>query len=213
LAALGLAALGFIIFLIVRRLQSSPNRIMVQAAVSRSPGTVSRTQAVQAPVNPPPFKENHSRDLADYAARSRQRGSSSEPRLSLSKPVEISPTGPLLLNLFVEDQNTFIGKRNIHALKSGYGFSVGGGNSDFLIFLVPMPPAIGEVRRDGSRCTFIPRKPRYFPDLGSRELPDCIGKTIRAISDKNYEIRFRLEQYEDPLIALNRLLSSIKLPG
>jgi hypothetical protein len=126
--------------------------------------------------------------------------------------VPLPKDSPFLLNLFVEDQNTAIGRRNIHMLKSGSRFSVGGGNSDFLIFLVPIPPAIGEVRRDGGRCVFVPLKPRYFPDLGSGELPDCIGKTIRIISDKYYELRFRLEYYEDPLIPLNRLLNSVRLP-
>jgi hypothetical protein len=35
----------------------------------------------------------------------------------------------------------------------------------------------------------------------------------RIVSDKNYEIRFRFERYEDPLHALNRLLHSLKVPG
>jgi hypothetical protein len=130
------------------------------------------------------------------------------------KPPEINPSGPLLLNLFVEDQNTAIGKRNIHSLKSGYSLSVGGGKSDdYYIFLVPVPPNIGEIRRDGSQCTFVPRKPKYFPDIGSNEVKDCINKTIRIISDKNYELRFRFEMYEDPLISLNRMLTSVHLPG
>jgi hypothetical protein len=115
--------------------------------------------------------------------------------------------------MFVEDQSLSIGKRNIHSLKSGYSLSVGGGKSDFLIFLVPVPPNIGELRRSGNQLTFIPRKQKYFPDLGSDELRDCLNKTIRVISDRNYEIRFRFEIYEDQLLALNRVLHSIKVPG
>jgi hypothetical protein len=118
-----------------------------------------------------------------------------------------------LLSLFVEDQNTAIGRRNIHAVKSGYTFSVGGGKSDFLIFLVPVPPHIADVNFDGRQCTFIPRKPQYFPDIGSQQVSNCIGKTIRVISDKNYELRIRVERYEDPLKALNNLLHSINVPG
>ncbi|MCL2185076.1 MAG: hypothetical protein FWB86_04365 [Treponema sp.] len=130
------------------------------------------------------------------------------------KPVVINPSGPLLLNLFVEDQNTNIGKRNIHSLKSGYSLTVGGNKSDdYHIFLVPMPAHIGEIRRNGSQLTFIPKKTKYFPDIGSNEVKDCINKTIRIISDKNYEMRFRFVMYEDPLIALNRLLNSVRLPG
>jgi hypothetical protein len=131
----------------------------------------------------------------------------------LTQPV-INPAGPLLLNLFVVDQNTSIGKRNIHSLKSGYSLSVGGGKSDdFLIFLVPLPSHIGDIRRNGSQLTFIPRKPKYFPDIGANEVRDCINKRIRVVSDKNYEMWFNFEMYEDPLIALNRVLYSIKVPG
>jgi hypothetical protein len=114
-----------------------------------------------------------------------------------------------MLSLFVEDQNTAIGRRNIHLLKQGYSLSIGGGKSDFLIFLVPLPPAIAEIRYNGRSCDLIPRKPQYFPDLGSSELANCIGETVRVVSDKRYELRFRFELYEDPLQALNRLLTSV----
>ncbi|MDR0585324.1 MAG: VWA domain-containing protein [Treponema sp.] len=212
IAVLGLLVAGLIIFLVTRRIQRSPNRAMAMAAVSPRPAPSRQASAPAPEENLPPFKD-HSKDLADFAAsRPKQRTNPYADHRPLAMPVEFSG-GPVLLNLFVEDQNTFIGKRNIHALKSGYSFTIGGGKSDFLIFLVPVPAALGEVRRDGNRCTFIPRKPEYFPDLGSRELPDCIGKTIRIISDKHYELRFRIERYEDPLIALNRLLNSIKVPG
>jgi hypothetical protein len=121
--------------------------------------------------------------------------------------------GPPMLSLWVEDQNTAIGRRNIHAVKSGYTFTVGGGKSDFLVFLVPIPPHIADVIFDGRQCTFIPRKPQYFPDIGSQQVPNCIGKTIRVISDKHYELHIRMERYEDPLKALNNLLHSIDVPN
>jgi hypothetical protein len=206
-----LLILALIIFLASRRLGSSPNRVMAQ--VSSSPA-----QAAAARSGADDRFADHSRDLASYAAASsRQRTTPYENkpvRIDPRKPIVINPSGPLLLNLFVEDQNTAIGKRNIHNLKSGYGLSVGGGKGDdFYIFLVPIPGGIGELRRNGSQLSFIPRKPKYFPDLGSNELRDCLNKTIRIISDKNYEMRFRFEMYEDPLIALNRMLMSVKVPG
>jgi hypothetical protein len=120
--------------------------------------------------------------------------------------------GSPLLSLWVEDQNTAIGRRNIHAVKACYTFTVGGGHSDFLIFLVPVPPHIGEVTFDGRQCIFVPTKPQYFPDIGSQQVPNCIGKTIKVISDKNYELHIRIERYEDPLTALNALLHSIDVP-
>ncbi|MDR3138189.1 MAG: hypothetical protein LBT95_00785 [Treponema sp.] len=122
-------------------------------------------------------------------------------------------TGPLMLSLFVADQSTAIGRRNIHIVKPGYTFTIGGGKSDFLIFLVPIPSRIAELRFNGEECIIIPRKPQFFPDIGSQPVPDCIGKTIRIISERNYELYIRMERYEDPLITLNRLLRSICVPG
>ena len=202
---LGLLVLCLIAFFVIRRLGSSPNFVMAKVASSSG----SETKGSASPVN-------HSKDLASFAANQKKQRTtpySGLAKLKEAKPAVINPSGPLLLNLFVEDQNTEIGKRNIHSLKSGYSLSVGGGQSDFLIFLVPIPPKIGEIRRNGSQCTFVPLKPKYFPDLGSNELKDCINKTIRVISDKNYELRFRFEIYEDPIIALNQVLMSIKVPG
>jgi len=31
------------------------------------------------------------------------------------------------------------------------------------------------------------------------------------VSDKNYQLEFEIRQYEDPVIALNRLLTSIEI--
>jgi hypothetical protein len=118
-----------------------------------------------------------------------------------------------MLKLFVTDQNAFIGKRNTHLVKPGLTYTVGGGKSDFLIFLVPVPFHIGELRYESSGCTFYPRKPGYFPDIGNNPVPDCIGKTVRVISDKGYELFIRVELYEDPLLALNRLMLSINVPN
>jgi len=199
-----LLLLGLIILLASRRLGSSPNRVMrdVSSSGSGSDGA---------------FKD-HSKELASYAAgTSGKRTTPYDDRKKNTENVKqpvINPAGPLLLNLFVEDQNTSIGKRNIHSLKSGYGLSVGGGKADdYLIFLVPMPPALGEIKREGATLTFIPKKPKYFPDIGSNQVRDCINKTIRVVSDKKYEMHFRFEMYEDPLVALNRMLMSVKVPG
>jgi len=205
-----IGALLLLILLIIfasKRLRSSPNRVM--ASVSASPLSHEKEDRFA----------DHSKDLASYAARqSKQRITPYQAmrikQQTAVQPVVINPTGPLLLNLFVEDQNTSIGKRNIHSLKSGYSLSVGGGKSDdFMIFLVPLPSHLGEIRRSGSQLTFIPRKPKYFPDLGTNEVRDCINKKIRVVSDKNYTMWFNFEMYEDPLVALNRVLHSIKVPG
>jgi len=197
LALLLLLILIAIIIFVSRRLHSSPNRVISKAASPASTGTkagqYTETGKTGQLEHPPVYMKPLPKDKV-YV----------EP---------LSGDGPVMLNLFVADQNTAIGKRNIHSVKSGYSFTVGGGNSDFLIFLVPIPQHIAEVRLDGRNCTFIPVKPQYFPDIGSSTVPNCIGKTIRVISDKKYELHIRLERYEDPLNALNKMLRSIKVPG
>jgi hypothetical protein len=215
---LGIAALlvlALIIFFAARNLHGSPNRAMAQAA-SVSPAGGGKHAEEE--------RENQKRSaemMSSFAASQKTSGtpplSHPPPKpkpLPKDKPDNQSfENGPPMVSLFVEDQNTAIGRRNIHALKAGYTFSVGGGKSDFLIFLVPIPPHIADVHFDGRQCTFIPRKPQYFPDIGSQEVPNCIGKTIRVISDKRYELHVRVERYEDPLKTLNKLLHSIAVPG
>jgi hypothetical protein len=125
--------------------------------------------------------------------------------------VEVKHQGKrIMLNLFVFDQNTAIGRRNIHLVKPGIRFSVGGGNSDFLIFLVPIPSKIGILQFDGESCTFFPRKPQFFPDTGEESIPNCIGKPINIISEKGYKMTIRFDLYEDPLKKLNSFLHSIE---
>ena len=227
LAILAIIGLILLIFFIIRNMRDNPGRAMAKAA-DKTEGKATDKAAAKTSSGKEEAKDasqqkqkerfaDHSSELASYAAaRSTQRTTpySDRPvKESKGKPVAINTSGPLLLNLFVEDQNTSIGKRNIHSLKSGYSLSVGGGNSDFLIFLVSVPPKIGEIKREGGQLTFIPKKPKYFPDIGSNEVKDCINKTIRIISDKNYELRFRFEMYEDPLVELNRLLNSVRVVG
>jgi hypothetical protein len=204
---LALLALGALIFFVSRRLHNGPGRVVAQAAAGTPPADrEAQTKSAEL--------------LAGYAARP----PGGTPPLSYPPPkrrplprdrIEENHIfeGPPMLNLFVEDQNTAIGRRNIHVVKAGNIFTLGGGKSDFLIFLVPVPPHIAELHFDGHQCTLIPRKSQYFPDIGSQQVPNCIGKTVRVISDKNYELHIRIERYQDPLLALNKLLNSISVPG
>jgi hypothetical protein len=119
----------------------------------------------------------------------------------------------LLVALVVDDQNTNIGRRNIHSLKAGDVYTVGGGKlDDYFIFLAPVPAHIGDIQFNGEECTFIPKKPEYFPETGARPVPGCLGKNIRVISDGRYELTLHFEQYEESLNPLNRLLNSAAPP-
>jgi hypothetical protein len=144
--------------------------------------------------------------------RAAARGETGAEPVNAGKPPR-SEGQPVMLNLFVEDQNTFIGKRNIHVVKQGINFTIGGGKSDFLIFLVSLPFRIADLRYEAGSCALIPRKSKYFPDTGSSPVKDCIGKTIRVVSDKNYELFMRIDLHEDPLETLNRLINSVRIPA
>ena len=208
LGILALLLLGLIIFFAARRLHSTPNRFMAQAAMPMDNENRDRLNAQ---------RDEQLKDaefMGSYAAAQKNVKKPMPKDKVYTEPfIEKDNDGQLMLNLFVEDQNTAIGRRNIHAVKAGYTFSIGGGKSDFLIFLVPIPPHIADVQYDGSNCTFYPRKSQYFPDIGAQHITNCIGKTIRVISDKQYELHIRIEKYEDPLKALNKMLHSISVSG
>jgi hypothetical protein len=195
-----LAVLGLGGFFLVRRLHKSPNRAVARAAAGGR-----KKQAGEVPARK---EANPSPKPAKY--RPRRESPYTD---AYEAPRKIEYGSPLMLKLYVADQNTFIGKRNTHLVKPGLSYTVGGGRSDFLIFLVRVPPHIGELRYANSSCSFHPRKPEYFPDIGAEPVQDCIGKTIRIISDKGYELFIRIEQYEDPLVELNRIMHSIKVPS
>ncbi|MDR2210431.1 MAG: VWA domain-containing protein [Spirochaetaceae bacterium] len=192
-----LLVLALIIIVIARNLQSSPNKVIASAGstddtAAKNAELLNRfaSQQAAASLKGPHRRYHHFRDDAAQIL-----------------------TNPPMLTIFVEEQNTAIGRRNVHALKKGNTYTVGGGNSDFLIFLVSIPPRIGRLYFDGNNCTFTPLRPKYFPDIGSTPVHECLGKTIRILSDKNYEIFFHFEQYKDPLIILNQLLHSISVPS
>lgn len=219
LGILGLIILGLIVFFAARRLHDSPNRVMARAV---SPVAGPRDSRPGSHAQTRTQAETHTKARTETQTQKSQERPPLAPRPAERRPLprdkvyedsDFMPGGPVLLNLFVEEQNRAIGMRNIHTAKTSGSFSVGGGNSDFLIFLVPIPPNIATVQFDGRNCTFIPLKPRYFPDIGSQSLHNCIGKSIRVVSDKDYELFIRVERYEDPLKVLNRLLNSISVPG
>ncbi|MCL1928597.1 MAG: VWA domain-containing protein [Treponema sp.] len=195
-----LLLLLLILFIILRmrKLQSSPKKAMAQISSEGSgSGDASNNAAL----------------LNSYASRQAE-ASLQGPNRSYHYRNTSNQflTKPPMLNIFVEEQNTAIGRRNIHAMKKGATYTVGGGNSDFLIFLVHFPANIGRLYFDGTNCTFTPLKSEYFPDIGSAPIVECIGKPIRVISRKNYEVFFHFEPYKDPLVEMNQLLNSIKIP-
>ncbi len=117
--------------------------------------------------------------------------------------------GKVTLNLYVERQNSRIGRRNVHQMKAGSRLSIGGGASSFLVFLVKFPANLAEIRYDGRRCSLAILKPEFFPYEKSSIIEDCLERPVTIVSDKGYPVTFMLRQFEDPVVTLNRLLNSI----
>ncbi|MDR2149261.1 MAG: VWA domain-containing protein [Spirochaetaceae bacterium] len=187
----------FSLFLLLLRLKDSPLHTIITAAETVS--RLSRNdpfQAIHKNIRTAPL----TRKVHSLFKNERE------------KDNNLSFDGPPLLSLFVTDQNTQTGRRNLHTIKRGYSLTLGGGNSDFLIFLVPVPAHIASIYFDGKHCSFIPKKRQFFPDIGSTVLLNCIEKPIKIASGKNYELKIYIERYEDPLKTLNRLLRSVYIP-
>ena len=124
--------------------------------------------------------------------------------------VSTKPSQSGMTELFVYNQTTLIGKRNIHVMKQGTRLSIGGSKSDdFLIFLVPFPANLAQVQYDGNDYRVSILKPEYFPYEASNTIYPCIGRDITAVSKKGYHVTFTFRGYEDPMIRLNTLLTSI----
>ena len=157
---------------------------------------------------------------ADQALRIKMLTSSlflHKPRSSTMLPanrfekIEIRADRLGMTEMYVLNQNRNIGKRNIHKMKPGTSLSVGGSSrDDFLIFLVPFPARIAEVRYDGREYHLAVLKPEFFPYEAVNIVNNCIGKTITADSSKGYHVYFTFREYEDPTEKLNGLLTSIQ---
>ncbi len=113
------------------------------------------------------------------------------------------------IEMIVELQKRHVGFRNIHSLHKNKPVSVGGGHSLFLIFLVHVPPHIGEIYFDGKNLVFTPLQPRFFPFLRG-PVKNCLGKEIRVVSEKGYEFSLFFERYISPLEQINALMRSIR---
>jgi hypothetical protein len=161
-------------------------------------------------------KAESERTVALLSEAAGRRGGASRPAeairsLSAYAPKIVKP-GTIEVELLVAEQNPHIGSRNVHSLSAGLSKSVGGGASDFLVFLVSVPRHAAELHFDGEKLTFVPLKGELFPELQG-PVPDCMGKDIPMISRSGYPLTLRFTAYEKPVDKINRLLHCIETPG
>lgn len=141
---------------------------------------------------------------AEQAQKAREAASSYASRV-------VKP-GSIEVELIVAEQNPHIGSRNVHSISAGGSKTVGGGVSDFLIFLVKMPRACAELHFDGEKLAFVPLRPELFPEL-SGPVADCMGMEIPMISKGGYPLKLSFRRYEKPADKVNRLLHCLDTPG
>lgn len=124
----------------------------------------------------------------------------------------VSRPGAVRVTLKVAGQNPNIGKRNIRAMHSGGRASVGGGRSDFLVFLLPVPTRLAHLYYDGVDATLVPARPEFFPDY-DRPIENCLDRDIRMVTLKGKELFIRFERYIPPIDKINKLLHCLESPG
>jgi hypothetical protein len=113
-----------------------------------------------------------------------------------------------LIEMRVSFQNPHIGFRNIHKIKDNKGVSIGGGLSQFLIFLIPMPPHIAELYMENGNYIFNPVQKEFFPDCPG-PVVNCLDKEIPVVSRHGYRTVITFREYISPLSRLHELLHSI----
>lgn len=150
------------------------------------------------------------RVLAASFAAKEPRGTYMSPA-NFFETIEIKRNQSGMTEIYVLNQSRNIGRRNIHVMKPGTSLTLGGGKTDnFLIFLVPFPSHLAQVRYDGQDYHLAILKPKYFPYEKSNVVNNCIGKTVTIVSDKGYHVYFTFREYENPTEKLNSILTSIK---
>ena len=150
------------------------------------------------------------RVLAASFAAKEPRGTYMSPA-NFFETIEIKRNKSGMTEIYVLNQNRNIGRRNIHVMKPGTSLTLGGGKTDnFLIFLVPFPAHLAQVRYDGQDYHLAILKPKYFPYEKSNVVNNCISKTVTIVSDKGYHVYFTFREYENPTEKLNSILTSIK---
>ncbi len=130
----------------------------------------------------------------------------------LPRPVARRAEKGPLIEMQVSLQSSRIGFRNIRGIEAGRRRSVGGGWSAFLIFLVPLPRRIAEIRYDGVRYSFAVIRPRFFPTVPAL-IPDCLGVDIPLMSEKGFPIVLRFVRYISPLERIHSLLNAVYEQG
>ncbi|HOX91352.1 MAG TPA: vWA domain-containing protein [Spirochaetales bacterium] len=120
--------------------------------------------------------------------------------------------GAARFELTVSGQNANIGTRNIKAMHAGGKRSIGGGKSDFSVFLLPVPRRIADVYYDGENVTVVPLRRAYFP-YAEGPLENCLDTDLPIMLPGGKTLCMRIQRYRPPVEQINKLLHCIDSPG
>jgi Mg-chelatase subunit ChlD len=191
-------------------------RVMPAAAAPAAPTAApSRTRAgAKAPAGRPgrvPLLAAGTGAGAAVSARPsrRVRPTVTSLRRSLPRQAMQQANLPPLIEMRVSLQNHRIGFRNVHRIAPGAGHSVGGRFSSYLIFILPVPASIAEIRSVDGKYVFTPKRTELFPAV-SGSVEDCLDKEIPFVSPRGRELSLHFRLWVSPLEEINALMSQAR---
>jgi hypothetical protein len=212
--AIAAVALLVVVFILLRRRLSE-----IPAAAGASAGAASSARAESGPRDDDaearrargrhrvPLMEvgREEASEADSPPKPRAKPTAENLKRSLPEVEHGDSTLTRMIEMRVSEQNSHIGFRNIHRIPEGGSRGIGGGFSTYLIFLVPLPRRIAEIRNDGSGYTFIPLRQEFFPAL-SGPVKNCLGVDIPMVTPKGLGFKIRFRAWISPLEEINALM-------
>lgn len=165
----------------------------------------------------PPAKPGTHRQIPLMAAHAAPSGGQVRPtvmsiRRAMPRPSIQQASLPPLIEMRVDQQNHRIGFRNVHRFGAGAARSVGGRFSSFLVFLVPMPSSVAEIRNVDGRYVFTPLRGELFPGV-SGPIEDCLGKEIPFVNSKGRALSLHFREWVSPLEEINRIMRQARSSG
>lgn len=141
--------------------------------------------------------------------RKRVRPTVTSLRRSLPRSELQKGTLPPLIEMRVSMQNPHVGFRNVHRIPEGGGRSIGGGFSQYLVFLVRVPSSIAEIRNRGGKYVFTPLRAEMFPGV-SGPIEDCLDVEIPFVGPHSREMSIHFREWVSPLDEINRIMRSVR---
>jgi Mg-chelatase subunit ChlD len=130
-------------------------------------------------------------------------------RRSLPRSELQKGTLPPLIEMRVSLQNPHVGFRNVHRIPEGGRRSIGGGFSQYLVFLVRVPSSIAEIRNRGGKYVFTPLRAEMFPGV-SGPIEDCLDVEIPFVGPHGREMSIHFREWVSPLDEINRIMRSVR---